>query len=30
MEKIITKEDYNKRLKQGHYGGNYHNGTIEI
>ena len=30
MEEIITKEDHNKRLNQGHYGGNYHNGTIEI
>ena len=30
MEEIITKEDHNKRLKQGHYEGNYHNGTIEI
>ena len=30
MEEIITKEDHNKRLKRGHYGGNYHNGTIEI
>ena len=30
MEEILTKEDHNKRLKQGHYGGNYHNGTIEI
>ena len=30
MEEIITKEDHNKRFKQGHYGGNYHNGTIEL
>ena len=30
MEEIITKEDHNKRLKQGHYGGNYHNETVEI
>ena len=30
MEELIAKEDHNKRLKQGHYGGNYHNGTIEI
>ena len=30
MEAIITKGDYNKGLKQGHYGGDYHNGTIEI
>ena len=30
MEEIITKEDHNKRLKQGHYGGNDYNGTIEI
>ena len=30
MEEIITKEDHNKRLKLGYYGGNYHNGTMEI
>ena len=30
MEEIITKGDYNKGLKQGHYGGDYHNRTIEI
>ena len=30
MEEIITKEGHNKRLKQGHYGGNYNNGRIEI
>ena len=30
MEEIITKGDCNKGLKQRHYGGNYHNRTIEI
>ena len=30
MEEIITKGDCDKGLEQGHYGGDYHNRTIEI